>query len=127
MPTRARYLSHDDLISIIKLRGIEQPKKIAAKYHIGLTRLYKIWTDASENTKLPGGFAGTAAGKHLTDQINKLNSEISKQGNKYTKLKKQFDDGDIMINKIANDILMKQKTISALACKYKQLCQNNDK
>ena len=77
MPNTAKYLSPNEIIKMINLRGKEQPKKIAKMFGIGLTRLYKIWTDSSVDKKFPGGLAGTEAGKHLTDQINKLNDEIT--------------------------------------------------
>ena len=69
MPNKAKYLDWNEVETIIKLRGKEKPQKIAEKYQIGLRRLYKIWTDASGNNTFPGGFAGTAAGRRLTEQI----------------------------------------------------------
>ncbi len=63
---------------IIKLRGRYKPSEIAKKYKIGLTRLYKIWTDASNDHHFPGGLAGTQAGQNLTKKINTINEEIKK-------------------------------------------------
>jgi len=88
MPNTAKYLSPNEITTMINLRGKEQPSKIAKMFGIGLTRLYKIWTDSSPDKKFPGGFAGTEAGKYLTDKIKALSDEIAIQENKAIELKK---------------------------------------
>ncbi|KAL3835820.1 hypothetical protein ACJMK2_021291 [Sinanodonta woodiana] len=114
MPNRAKYLSVADVKKIISLRGKESPTKIAKQYKIGLARLYKIWTDASNDKKFPGGFAGTVSGKHLTESITKINQEIKTRQTEYAKLMQQFHEYRDEIKKKAELIVSDEKVISSL-------------
>ena len=107
MPNKAKYLDVNAVETIIKLREKEQPRKIAEKYQIGLRRLYKIWIDASNDKRFPGGFAGTAAGRHLTEQIEYIQNEIDERRTEYEKLQQRLDEYNKEIN--ARQQLLKQK------------------
>ncbi|KAL3887627.1 hypothetical protein ACJMK2_000023, partial [Sinanodonta woodiana] len=71
------------------------------KYKIGLTRLYKIWTDASSDKKFPEGFAGTVAGQHLTSQMESIQQEIDQQRAKHKKLQDELKKYAELNKKIA--------------------------
>ena len=114
MPNRAKYLSVADVKKIISLRGKESPTEIAKKFQIGLSRLYKIWTDASQDKKFPGGFAGTVSGKHLTENITKINQEIKTYRTEYVKLTKQLHGYRTEIKKQADLIISEEKVLSSL-------------
>ncbi|KAL3886514.1 hypothetical protein ACJMK2_026499 [Sinanodonta woodiana] len=110
MPNRAKYLSPADVKKIISLRGKESPTKIVKQFKIGLARLYKIWTDASQDKKFPGGFAGTVSGKHLTENITKINQEIKTRRTEYENLAKQLNE----IKQKADLVVSDQKVLSSL-------------
>ncbi|KAL3885657.1 hypothetical protein ACJMK2_025706 [Sinanodonta woodiana] len=114
MPNRAKYLSSADVKKIISLRGKESPTKIVKQFKIGLARLYKIWTDASLDKKFPGGFAGTVSGKHLTENITKINQEIKTYRAEYEKLTKQLNGYRAEIKKNADLVTSDQKILSSL-------------
>ncbi|KAL3864988.1 hypothetical protein ACJMK2_006627 [Sinanodonta woodiana] len=117
MPNKAKYLSVKDIQNIIQLRGKEQPKNIAAKYKIGLTRLYKIWTDASSDKKFPGGFAGTVAGQHLTSQMEAVQQEIDKQRDKHKDLQDLLKKYNEENKKLANRIEKQEKHLTVQIAK----------
>ena len=90
------------------MRGKESPTEITKKYQIGLARLYKIWTDASNDKKFPGGFTGTVSGKNLTSNIESINAEIHLRRIEYEKLNKQLNDYNNAI-KVSNETIKKDK------------------
>ncbi|KAK3582751.1 hypothetical protein CHS0354_039793, partial [Potamilus streckersoni] len=92
MPTRARYLTREETDKIISLRGKIPPAKLAVQYGIGLTRLYKIWTDSTPDKQFPGGVAGTQSGKKLTKVAKKLKTETDQLKKKIADDKKIFDE-----------------------------------
>ena len=114
MPNKAKYLTPYEIDRIISLRGKEQPRKIAERYQIGLTRLYKIWTDASEDKKFPGGFAGTTAGQHLTSQMGNLQHDIDDVKAEYNKLMARRDDYAVAIKKLNESLKHHQEMLSSM-------------
>ncbi|KAL3855988.1 hypothetical protein ACJMK2_015185, partial [Sinanodonta woodiana] len=82
------------------------------KYKIGLTRLYKIWTDASQDKKFPGGFAGTVAGRHLTSQMQSIQQEIDQQRAKHKKMQDELKKYTELNKKIAAAIEKRQKHLA---------------
>ena len=123
MPSRAKYLTDFDVAMIIKLRGKEKPINIAKKYQIGLTRLYKIWTDASQNKKFPGGFAGTQAGKNLTETVKKLNEDVKTQREFISKTRTEHIENIKKSEKLVELITASQQRLDITTNKYKTVKQ----
>ena len=49
-----RYLTDNDIKEIISLRGIRRPCEVSKQYHIGLNRLYKIWSSVPQSAVTKG-------------------------------------------------------------------------
>ena len=49
-----RYLTDNDIKEIISLRGIRRPCEVSKQYHIGLNRLYKIWSSVPQSAITKG-------------------------------------------------------------------------
>ncbi|KAK3578332.1 hypothetical protein CHS0354_039039 [Potamilus streckersoni] len=122
MPNKASYLSYMDVENIISLRGVQKPSEIASRYKIGLTRLYKIWTDASPNKKFPGGFTGTQAGKKLTEVAKKLTEENNQRA-EISKIQEEFNSLQGLASKTRDNIKQKQQQVQNMMARYKLLQQ----
>ncbi|KAK3601213.1 hypothetical protein CHS0354_004414 [Potamilus streckersoni] len=123
MPNKASYLSYMDVENIISLRGVQKPSEIASRYKIGLTRLYKIWTDASPDKKFPGGFTGTQAGKKLTEVAKKLIEENNNQRTEISKIQEEFNSLQNLASKSRDNIKRKQQQVQNMMARYKLLRQ----
>jgi chromosome segregation ATPase len=122
---RAKYLTEFDVDMITKLRGKEKPINIAKKYKIGLTRLYKIWTNASQNKKFPGGFAGTQAGKNLTETIKKLTDDVKIQREFINKTRTEHIENKKKSEKLIELVTTSRQQLEILSKKLEQLTADN--
>ena len=127
-----RYLTDDDVKEIISLRGIRKPCEVAKQYHIGLQRLYKIWSSVPQSAVFrgePTEYIETRRRymekkKEIESEITSLKAEIAELNEQRREAQKTIYDTTEALKIQRSDIIEENNAIRE---SIKKIIENKEK